>query len=122
MKIAIPVTENHFDGNVCPSFGRTPYYLFYDVEGKREEFLANQAADSPGGAGIQAAQFLVNQKVSAVLAPRLGENAAQVLKGAGILVYRTENDSIQDSLLAFEEGRLKILDEIHPGFHNHGEK
>ena len=122
MKIALPVTENHSGGNVCPSFGRAPYYLFYDTDLKQENYLENPAANSPGGAGIQAAQFLVNQKASVVLTPRLGENAAQVLKEAALLIYQTDSDSIQESILAFQENRLKPLHEIHPGFHNHGEK
>lgn len=122
MKIALPVTENHSRGNVCPSFGRAPYYLFYDPELAQENYLENPAANSPGGAGIQAAQFLVNQKATVVLTPRLGENAAQVLKEAALLIYQTNSESIQESILAFQENRLNPLDEIHPGFHNHGEK
>jgi predicted Fe-Mo cluster-binding NifX family protein len=34
MKIAIPVDEKTLESNVCVSFGRTPYFLIYDVETK----------------------------------------------------------------------------------------
>ena len=30
MKIAIPMNEQSMDTEVCPSFGRAPYFLLYD--------------------------------------------------------------------------------------------
>jgi len=38
MKIAIPVDEKTLESNVCVSFGRTPYFLIYDVETKESIF------------------------------------------------------------------------------------
>lgn len=122
MKLAIPVNENNMETTVCPSFGRTPYFLIYDVETKESNFLDNSAAASQGGAGIKAAQILVDYKISALLTPRCGENAAAVIQAAQIKMYRTMNDSIQDNISAFEAEMLPLLEEIHPGFHNHGGK
>ena len=51
MKIAIPVDEKSLDSNVCVSFGRTPYFLIYDVDTKESVFLDNSAAASTGGTG-----------------------------------------------------------------------
>ena len=39
MKIAIPVDEKTLESNVCVSFGRTPYFLIYDVETKESIFI-----------------------------------------------------------------------------------
>lgn len=122
MKLAMPVNEKNMETTVCPSFGRTPYFMIYDVETKESVFLDNSAAASQGGAGIKAAQTLVDNKVMALLTPRCGENAAAVIQAAQIKMYRTMNDSVQDNLHAFEEGTLSLLGEIHPGFHNHGGK
>ena len=61
MKIAIPVDEKSLDSNVCVSFGRTPYFLIYDVDTKESVFLDNSAAASTGGAGIKAAQTIIKQ-------------------------------------------------------------
>lgn len=41
MKIAIPVDEKTLESNVCVSFGRTPYFLIYDVETKESIFIDN---------------------------------------------------------------------------------
>lgn len=122
MKIAIPVDDKTMETNVCISFGRTPYFLMYDTESKKSAFLDNAAIASQGGAGILAAQTIVDNKVEALLTPRCGENAANVINAANIKIYKTMNDSLKDNLDAFNEGKLLLLSEIHAGFHNHGGK
>ena len=75
MKIAVPVDENNIETGVCISFGRAPYFLVYDTETKGAELIENTAAQSPGGAGIKAAQMIVNSKAEVLLTPRCGQNA-----------------------------------------------
>ncbi len=120
MKIAIPVDDNMAQAKVCISFGRTPYFLIFDTDTKESVFLDNSAAASQGGAGIKAAQAIADNGVTALITPRCGENAAAVLTPANIKIYKTINDSVEDNINAFVEGKLNILDNIHPGFHNHG--
>lgn len=120
MKIAIPVDEKRLDSNVCVSFGRTPYFLIYDVDTKESVFLDNSAAASTGGAGIKAAQTIVDNKANVLLTPRCGENAAEVLKSADIEIFKTTSASVKDNIDAFIDGKLSLLDEIHAGFHGHG--
>lgn len=122
MKIAIPVDEKSMETSVCMSFGRTPYFLIYETDTKESIFLDNSAAASQGGAGIKAAQALVDSDVKALLTPRCGENAADVIRAANIKMYKTINDSINDNINAFNDGKLSLLGEIHPGLHNHGGK
>lgn len=120
MKIAMPVDDKTMESSVCVSFGRTPYFLIYDTENKESVFLDNSAAASQGGAGIKAAQTVVDKQVDALLTPRCGENAAEVFNAANVKIYKTMNDSIKDNIAAFEDGRLSLLDEIHAGLHGHG--
>ena len=120
MKIAIPVDEKTLESNVCVSFGRTPYFLIYDVETKDSIFIDNSAAASTGGAGIKAAQTIVDNKANALLTPRCGQNAADVIKSADIKIYKTTSASVKDNIAAFVDGKLPLLDEIHAGFHGHG--
>ena len=120
MKIAIPVDEKTLESNVCVSFGRTPYFLIYDVETKESVFIENSAAASTGGAGIKAAQIIVDNKADVLFTPRLGENAAEVLKLAEIKIYKTITGSAKDNIDAFIAGELPLLDEFHAGFHGHG--
>lgn len=120
MKIAIPVDEKTLESNVCASFGRTPYFLIYDTKTKERVFIDNSAAASTGGAGIKAAQTIVDHKANALLTPRCGQNAADVIKSADIKLFKTTSASVKDTIAAFIDGKLPLLDEIHAGFHGHG--
>lgn len=122
MRIAIPVNDRDIKSEVCPSFGRAPYYLIYETSDKTSLFLDNTAAQSAGGAGIKAAQLLIDNEVKIIIAPRYGENAAKVLVDANVIVYRNIAGSAEDNIKAYENNQLDVLADIHPGFHNHGNK
>ncbi|MGB4608299.1 MAG: NifB/NifX family molybdenum-iron cluster-binding protein [Sedimentibacter sp.] len=122
MKIAIPVDDKNIKGNVCLSFGRAPYFMLHDTENKENSYIINSAANSQGGAGIKAAQIILDYKADVLITPRCGENAAHVLKAAQIKIYKSDNNSIEDNLKKFKENKLKPLDQIHHGFHGHGGK
>ena len=122
MKIAIPTDKNSLDAPVADVFGRSAYYLIYDTDNQSAVFVDNTAAASQGGAGIKAAQLVVDQDVAAVLAPRCGENAAKIIQGAGIKLYQTVTGTLQENINAFNAGKLESLQDIHAGFHNHGAK
>lgn len=117
MKIAMPVDEKNMETNVCVSFGRAPYFLIYDMDTKKAEFMDNTAAASAGGAGIKAAQAVVDTGVSALLSPRCGKNAADVIEAGDIKIYKTVKQSVQENIDAFAANELELLDEIHAGHH-----
>lgn len=120
MKIAIPTEKNDMQAPVCPSFGRTPAFMVYSTETKTAEYLDNSAAAATGGAGIKAAQALADAGVNIVLTPRCGENAAEVLRAAGIEMYKTGEGSLAQNIQLFEQGSLPRLTEIHAGLHQRG--
>lgn len=120
MIVAIPAEEKNIKGNVCVSFGRAPYFMFYDTEKNESKFISNSAADSQGGAGVKAAQVIVDNNADVLITPRCGDNAAEVLKTAYITIYKSKNNSIEDNLKSFKEEKLNLLTEIHSGFHGHG--
>lgn len=120
MIIAMPVDGNSMEASVNRSFGRTGYFMFYDTEAGEAVFKENSAAMAQGGAGIQAAQFVVDNGAKVVIAPMLGKNAADVLVGAGMKLYRNITPSIQENINDFIADRLSPLTQIHAGFHNHG--
>ncbi len=118
MKVALPVDDQSLETTVCMSFGRAPYFMLYETETKEHSFLGNSAANSPGGAGIKAAQTIVDSQVDVLLTPRCGENAAGVLQTAGIKLYKTVPESAMGNINSFLAGDLSPLNEIHAGFHN----
>ena len=119
MKIAIPADDKTMEGNVSNSFGRAPYYLIYDTETGQSEFIENSAAQAQGGAGIKAAQGVVDSKAKTLLTPRCGENAAKVLQEAQVKIYQSVVGSLSKNIQTFEAGKLSPLLEIHAGHHGH---
>ena len=120
MKIVIPADTNSTNSEVCQSFGRTPLYAVYNTETCNTDFIENAAAQSAGGAGIKAAQMIVDSGAVAVITYRCGENAANVLKPAGIKLYLAQSGTIAQNIKFFIEGKLTLLTDIHSGFHSHG--
>ena len=120
MKIAMPVNDNRMDTIICESFGRTPYFLIYDTDTNLHDFIVNEAASSQGGAGIKAAQTIVDTNVDALITPRCGKNAADVMLMSNIKIFKTKSRSIESNIGDFKLEALPVLTEIHAGFHNHG--
>lgn len=117
MKIAIPVNNKNKDAYVSNSFGRAPYYLIYDSKTKSSDFIENSAISNLGGAGIRAAQILVDQEIDILLTPRCGINANNVLKTADIIIYQTSYPLAIDNINAFLDKKLSLLKTIHAGLH-----
>lgn len=123
MKLAMPVNDKSIEASISDTFGRTSYFLIYDTKTQESVFVDNSAANSQGGAGIKAAQVIVDCKAEALLTPQCGENAAKVLQPSNIKIYKTQYNSAKDNIAAFDKGELSLIEEIHSGFHaGHGEK
>jgi len=106
MKIAVSAIEPTADSQVDSRFGRCNYYVFVDTESGAVEAQENQATMSGSGAGIQAAQYVVEQGADAIISGHLGPNAYQVLDAAGVQLYRASGMSVQEAVDALEAGTL----------------
>lgn len=115
MKIAIPVDDDR--KSVCVSFGRAPFFLVHDTETNETEVSANAAAEAQGGAGLKAAQIVVDLGADALITVRCGENAAQVLQAAEMKIYKAQGTDAMENIAALNEGKLSLLDHFHAGFH-----
>jgi len=118
MKIAVPTNGNNLDSPASPVFGRCPTYIFVDTETMAFEVLPNPAMNQPGGAGIQAAQFVVNQGAKAVLTGNLGPNAMDVLQAAGVPGYLIADGTVRQAVEQFKEGQLQPMPAGNVGAHS----
>lgn len=75
MRIVVSAQGDTLDAPASPVFGRCPTYLFVDSDTMQFEAVPNPAMSQGGGAGIQAAQFVVERGAQAVLTGNLGPNA-----------------------------------------------
>ena len=122
MIIGIPVDKGSMDGNISDHFGRTEFFLVINTEDNEAKFIENEAINAQGGAGIIAAQVLVDNNIDSLISPRLGQNAFEVISGADITIYESNGTSIDENIKALKEGKLSPLNDIHEGFHGHGGK
>ncbi len=84
MIVCITASGSSPDAEVDPRFGRCNYFAFYDTESKELKFEENQWKEAMGGAGIQAAQFVVQKGAKKVITGKVGPNAERVLREAGV--------------------------------------
>ncbi len=120
MKIAVPAEEKMIESNVSQSFGRTYYFVVADTETLEFEVIDNQAVSSQGGAGIKAAQAVVDSGAGVVVTFHCGQNAADVLKAADIKILKAVPGTVTEMVQKYKAGELAELSEIHPGYHQHG--
>ena len=106
MKICVTATAGDLNAQVDPRFGRCQYFVIVDSETMAFEAMANEAIAAPGGAGIQAAQTMVNKGVDVVISGNIGPNAFQVLSTAGVKIATGAYGTVQEATEMYKSGKL----------------
>ena len=115
MKIAITSTGTAFDSAVEPRFGRCPYFALVDTESGAFEAKTNPFRDAASGAGIQAAQWVVDQGVGALLTGHCGPKAAAVLDDADIRIVEEVAGTVREAATRYShEGQAVARSEAEP--------
>lgn len=109
MKLAITSNGADLHAQASPVFGRCPNYVFVDTETMEFEAVGNPAMGSPSGAGIQAAQFIVERGAEAVVTGNMGPNAFNVFQSAGVPIYLFGGGTVRQAAEAFKAGELQSI-------------
>jgi len=109
MKVVITSNGAGLDAATSPVFGRCPTYNFVDVDTMECESVENPALGASGGAGIQAAQFVLEQGAQAVVTGNMGPNAYGVLQASGKEVYLFGGGTVRQAVEAFKAGQLQAM-------------
>ncbi|MGD6850892.1 MAG: NifB/NifX family molybdenum-iron cluster-binding protein [Candidatus Bathyarchaeia archaeon] len=107
MKICLSSTADNLDGQLDPRFGRCAYLLIVDTDTQQFEAIPNTASAATGGAGIQAAQTIINKQAKTVITGNIGPNAFKALSAAGVEVLIEPSEKIRVVLEKFQSGKLK---------------
>jgi len=73
------------------------------------EAVPNPAISASGGAGIQAAQFIIEQGAQAVLTGNVGPNAFNVFQAAGVPIYLLGGGTVREAVEAYKSGQLRSV-------------
>ena len=106
MRVVVSANAEGLDAQASPMFGRCPAYVFVETDDLTASSMANPAIGASGGAGIQAAQLVIEQGVQAVITGNVGPNALQVFQASSIPVYQHAGGSVRDAVEAFIAGKL----------------
>ena len=117
MRIIVSAQGESLDAPASPVFGRCPTYILVDPVTAEFQALPNPAMNQGGGAGIQAAQFVVQQGAQAVLTGNLGPNAFDVLQAAGIPAYVVLDGTVRQAVEAFNAQGLQPMGRANVAAH-----
>lgn len=118
MKIAVTSTGQDLSALMSPIFGRCEAFVLIDSDTLAFDVIANPAVSAAGGAGIQAAQYVVQQGVEAIITGNLGPNAHGVLAAANVPTYLCRQQcTVSQAVEAFKAGELQTLSAPNVGGH-----
>jgi len=107
MKLIVTATAPDLKAAVDPRFGRGAYFIVVDSETLQWQAHANRAVNAAGGAGSQAAQFVAQQGVEAVISGDFGPNAHLALAAAEIKMYLLgPSKTVAEAVANFTAGKL----------------
>ena len=108
MKIAISSDGKDLQSNVDQRFGRAAYFIIYDTDTDQYDVVENtQNLQAAQGAGIQAAQNVVRQKVQLVISGNFGPKAFATLNAAGIKMAFRSSGNIRVAIDAARGGEIE---------------
>ena len=105
MKIVVTANGAGLDAAASPVFGRCLTYVFVDTDTMQCESVENPAIGAAGGAGIQAAQFILEQGAQAVVTGNVGPNAFGVFQASGVEVYLFGGGTVREAVEAYKAGQ-----------------
>lgn len=118
MKIGISSLGETLASEVDVRFGRAAYFIIYDTDEGSFSCIDNaQNVESMQGAGIQAAQNVINTGAKALITPNCGPNAYKVLSSAGIKVFKCGDGKVEDIINEFKNGTLEELNNANVDGH-----
>jgi predicted Fe-Mo cluster-binding NifX family protein len=109
-KLAIASTGKEPGSLISPYFGRCPFFMIVEVEGKELKgfnAVENRGANQFGGAGMAAAQQVGEQGAVAAIAGAVGPRAFYVLQQLGIKTYTgMQGKSVEENVQKYVNGEL----------------
>ncbi|WP_026894765.1 NifB/NifX family molybdenum-iron cluster-binding protein [Clostridiisalibacter paucivorans] len=117
MKIALSSGGKDLKSTLDSRFGRCTYFLVHNTDTNDLKVLDNKGKSAGGGAGISAAQQLIDEEIDAVITKNMGPNAYNLMKDSNIKVYRGDNIPCELLIKRFEENKLEEITEAGPAHH-----
>jgi predicted Fe-Mo cluster-binding NifX family protein len=114
IKVGIPAVENKgLESMASAHFGNAPFFAFIALENKQIKNVyvkVNGATRRTRKKGIDAAQFLVDERVDVVLAGGIGEGPFHLLRDSSVQIYvLPEQIEIREAIYLLNENKLEKM-------------
>jgi predicted Fe-Mo cluster-binding NifX family protein len=110
MKVALTSSGSELSSPFDNRFGRAEKFIIYDTKDDTFTVIDNaQNLESPQGAGVQAAQMIINSGAKALITGHLGPKAGKVIFASGVEVYQTDAETVEQAIAMFKSKALKPL-------------
>ena len=116
VKIAVTSQGKGIDSIIDERFGRCNFFIIIETNSMEYEYYSNKAIVSSSGAGIKAAQGLIDKNVEVLITGNIGPNAFDILNEAGIKVFYSSGN-VRDTIEKFKEEKLEEIREANVGKH-----
>jgi predicted Fe-Mo cluster-binding NifX family protein len=121
VKIVIPVADEKGE-RVSAHFGRAPYYGWFEVSSGRivDRGVALNDSSHFGGIGLPPERMMA-LGADIVISAGMGMRAIQMFQNSTVAVLQAINESTEQSIKDFIEGKLEELTEgcLHTEGHEH---
>jgi len=118
MKIAVSSTDKDLNAEVDQRFGRCKYFLIVDPENMNFNIIDNESSIASGGAGIKAAETVVNNGAEVLITGNIGPNAHRTLSAGKIKIFTGATGTIKDAITSYKNGELKETENPNVGNHH----
>jgi predicted Fe-Mo cluster-binding NifX family protein len=107
------VEDKGLESKTSAHFGNVPFFAFIELENNQTKYVyvkVNSAVRIARKKGIGAAQFLVDEKVDAVLAGGMGEDPFHLLRDSLVQVYvLPEQVELKEATRLLNENKLERM-------------
>jgi len=89
-------------------FGRCAWLIKIDTDTNLWEAFPNPGASQSGGAGVAAAQFVIDQYANTVISGDFGPNAARAFRASNIemRLFAKDISTVQQAIDSFKQSKL----------------
>lgn len=108
MKLMISAQNPSLDSHIDSRFGRSPWLILFETETNQWEAFQNPGATQSGGAGVAAAQFVVDHKANVVMSGDFGPNAARAFQAANVemRLFIKNTATVQEAVDHYKNNQL----------------
>jgi len=109
LKLAISAAGPELSSPVDQRFGRARYLLIVDTPERAVQAIDNHAGmNAAQGAGVQAAQSVIDSEASVLITGHCGPKAFRALRAAGIHVYLAPEGTVEEAIARFQTNELEL--------------